>query len=114
MKKKINIRGGLPFTNLDEVTSIDIAASFLSEGPVNFDGFGVTKPLNVRLNIGLLHFIDFIANRSGVTRTLVVENLLEAGVQAAFDSLSEEQKEKLCSDLRNTTYEVEVPEGIDL
>nr|WP_101054800.1 hypothetical protein [Neisseria meningitidis] len=108
MKKKINIRGGLPFTNFDEITSIEIAASFLSEGTVNADGFGITKPLNVRLDVRLLHFIDFIANRSGVTRTRVVENLLEAGVQAAFDSLTEEQKEKLCRDLDNTTYEIEV------
>jgi hypothetical protein len=114
MKKKINIRGGLPFTNFDEITSVEVAASFLSGETVNADGFGVTKPLNVRLDIRLLHFIDFIANRSGVTRTRVVENLLEAGAQAAFDTLTEEQKEKLCRDLDNTTYEVEVSEEIDL
>ncbi|MDK4587457.1 hypothetical protein, partial [Kingella kingae] len=66
MKKKINIRGGLPFTNFDEITSVEIAASFLSGESVNADGFGVTKPLNVRLDCTGTIFVCMLLNANFV------------------------------------------------
>lgn len=112
---KITMKGSLPFSlkGSIEVESVDFngsigMASVLLSGNGAVDSAGVSKLLNVKLPVNLFHFIDFVASRSNSTRTSVVISLLEAGAQAAFESLSENEQKKFYDDLTQSTFEVEL------
>lgn len=91
-------------TDYDQPSPVELAANVLSRtGQVNYHG--KTHQISVRLQSTNFITLQAMAETSGLTRTDMINRVLEAGIFAIRSELTEEARQNLDVAMRRNTGE---------
>lgn len=93
----------LPYDNLDGITSIGMVTDRIT-GKAKGGSFGVKSPVSVRMEPCSLHFVDIASSRAGTSRNEMINLILEAGIQAILDKMTDSERESLLDEYFKTSF----------
>jgi len=92
-----------PKVDLDDYTPTEQKLMMLMSGvrgQYNTDYWGMEKAITVRLNCNNVPDVEALAELSGLSKNLVINDVLELGFGVLADNLSEGDKEKYFAKVR--------------